>query len=580
MRRRSIRRWGSRSRALFAVAAAVAGSWGSVALFQAPASASGALVGTFTITAGACNGGTVTGSYFRMILQGGNASGPYLSNSDSSCSDQSYTPMSPGTDGGLETGVYQPQPSPAFDSKGNALASRIISPSNFYGVRYAASTQPTDPQTGLSVPPPEISVSGSALSGAVQAVSVSWNNQYFNQGSPKPDGSSPGDTTPVTGTYDAATGAYTLQWTSQVVGGPFNGFSGLWHLTGRFVAASGAAGSAGAAAAPTGRGSSTALPTSATSGSASTVPSSGAGAAAGAQASGPTATQAAGSSGTTGGSLLATRTTRRSGLSPPTWTVALVIAAGAVALGAFALLRSRRPLRIASAAVVAAALATLGTFALWPASVTTTVTHHRAAPSGGSGAAPTPQTSLSAPVDVAAPAAPVTLASSAPVPIAVSGASGSAPPATQSAPPGGGGAPPASATVQCPLGLPAAANSGGLQSLVAFAPAFGPWSSEGFALAPAYAPLLQLFGPVIAELVAQSPQAAPVLDPVLSTLQSLDTQGYTALSPLYGPYREQMLSAETQLASALAPYSEQLANSAAGSCLVDLESMLVSQTQP
>jgi hypothetical protein len=134
--------------------------------------------------------------------------------------------------------------------------------------------------------------------------------------------------------------------------------------------------------------------------------------------------------------------------------------------------------------------------------------------------------------------------------------------------------------VQCPLGLAPASNTGGLQSLVVFAPAFGPWSSEGFALAPAYAPLLQLFGPVIAQLAAQSPQAAPVLDPVLTTLETLATQGYTTVSPLYGPYREQMLGAETQLASALAPYSEQLANSAAGSCLVDLESLLVSQSQP
>jgi hypothetical protein len=68
---------------------------------------------------------------------------------------------------------------------------------------------------------------------------VTWNNQYFNQGSPKPDGSYPGNTRPATGTYDAGTGAFTLSWTSQVQGGPFDKFTGQWHLAGRFVPSSG-----------------------------------------------------------------------------------------------------------------------------------------------------------------------------------------------------------------------------------------------------------------------------------------------------------------------------------------------------
>ena len=40
----------------------------------------------------------------------------------------------------------------------------------------------------------------------------------------------------MTGTYNAKTHAYVLNWTSQVVGGPFNGFTGDWHLTGTFAA--------------------------------------------------------------------------------------------------------------------------------------------------------------------------------------------------------------------------------------------------------------------------------------------------------------------------------------------------------
>lgn len=95
-------------------------------------------------------------------------------------------------------------------------------------------------------------------------------------------------------------------------------------------------------------------------------------------------------------------------------------------------------------------------------------------------------------------------------------------------------------------------------------------------MAPAYAPLLQLFGPVIAEFAAQSGQGSAVSQPLLAALQSLDTAGFDLLQPLYGPEREQMLGYEAQFAAAVAPYSEQLAGSAAGACLVDLEGMLVS----
>jgi hypothetical protein len=223
---------------------------GALTLRQAlPAAATTPLVGTFTITAGSCSGGVATGTYLRMVLSGGtNAAGPYFSNSDSSCSDNTYTPLAPGADKGLVTGSYQPEPSPAFDGSGNALADLITAPVAFEGVRFATATNPVDPQTGLHVPAPSVELNGTALSGNVQSFAVSWNNQQFNQGSPKPDGSSPGNTTPVTGVYNPSTGAYTLQWSSQVVGGPFNGFSAFWNLTGIFIPAAGASPSAASGA--------------------------------------------------------------------------------------------------------------------------------------------------------------------------------------------------------------------------------------------------------------------------------------------------------------------------------------------
>ncbi|HEX6395702.1 MAG TPA: hypothetical protein VFZ97_19895 [Acidimicrobiales bacterium] len=337
-------------RSLVALAIVSAAVISPLLLQAAPASASTALVGTFDITAGSCNGGHVSGSYFRMILQGGNAGGPFLSNSDSTCSDQSYTPMAPGTDGGLATGRYQPQPSPAFDGSGNALAKRIITPARFYGVGYSASTQPTDPQTDKAVPAPQITVSGTALSGSVQAVSVSWNNQYFNQGSPKPDGTYPGDTTPVTGTYDPGSGSYTLQWTSQVVGGPFNGFSGLWHLTGRFVPAGSASSAISSSssvtpAAPASHGLSpaagakpagTAGSTPGAAASTATPPPNESSGASGASASSAQDAVGGGSNEVgAGGTALVTKVVAKSGLGIPAWAVALVIAAGVLGLGGF-----------------------------------------------------------------------------------------------------------------------------------------------------------------------------------------------------------------------------------------------------
>lgn len=193
------------------------------------------LSGMLSIDPGTCEDGPVTsGSYFRMVQSGGDLQdGPFVPNGDSPCGDASYTPLEPGTDGGLRLGEHQPTPDPPFDEDGHGLADRITAPQPWFAVRFALSTNPTDPQTGQGVPPPSIVHDGSGrLTGDVRALAASWNGQHFNQGSPKPDGSQPGHTRPVTGTYDPATGAYTLEWASQIVGGPFDGFTGVWYLEG------------------------------------------------------------------------------------------------------------------------------------------------------------------------------------------------------------------------------------------------------------------------------------------------------------------------------------------------------------
>mgnify|MGYP000601396485 CR=1 FL=1 len=202
------------------------------------AAASEPLYGLFRIDAGSCEsgGGISGGSYFQMTQPGGNpSSGPYVENGDSACSDKTATPVSPGSDGGFSTSVYQPNPSPAWDSNGNGTAGQIVKPQKWFGVDFASSTNATDPQAGRSVPVPEIRVDAQGnLSGDTSAYSTAWNNEHFNQGSPKPDGSKPGSTSGPTGTYDKATGRYVLEWTSTIQGGPFNNFTGTWHLEGTF----------------------------------------------------------------------------------------------------------------------------------------------------------------------------------------------------------------------------------------------------------------------------------------------------------------------------------------------------------
>jgi len=171
-----------------------------------------------------------TGSYFRMLLPG--ATDKYFRNPNSKARDKSYTLFVPGTAGGLRLGAYQQPPSPAFASDGFALADSIVRPMKFAGIDFSISTAPTDAQSGASDSAPQLNVIGSSLIGNLSAWTAEWNSIYFNQGSPKPGGSFPGLTRPVVGTYSAKTSAYQIIWYSLIVGGPFNGFTGYWHLQG------------------------------------------------------------------------------------------------------------------------------------------------------------------------------------------------------------------------------------------------------------------------------------------------------------------------------------------------------------
>jgi hypothetical protein len=192
------------------------------------AASSRALVGTFKLQRGTFSGGRPHGTYFGMLNPGGRG---YFKNPDSTSRDKRYTLGTPGSDGGLVTGRFQPHPTPPFDGRGNAKASRIIRPQPFTSIRFGVASLRVDPQTRKSVAAPTARVSGRRLTLRIPGFTAEWNKQYFNQGAPKPNGAGAA----ATGTYDPRTRHFVVTWRSQVVGGPFNSFSGFWHLEGTFV---------------------------------------------------------------------------------------------------------------------------------------------------------------------------------------------------------------------------------------------------------------------------------------------------------------------------------------------------------
>ncbi len=201
----------------------------------------GEISGTLLVDSGACDDlGTVSGSWFRMVEPGGNVvTGPFITNYDSICSDQTYSLLTNGSIG-LKSNVFQVHPNPAFDAATNGLAKEIFQPVQFYSVDFAVSTELIHPETGELLKPPRFFVERSQdeskpntgrLTANLSSLFIAWNGEFFEQGSPHPEGFIGATTTPF-GSINLESRRFTLQWTSQVVGGAFDGFIGEWQLTG------------------------------------------------------------------------------------------------------------------------------------------------------------------------------------------------------------------------------------------------------------------------------------------------------------------------------------------------------------
>ena len=95
----------------------------------------------------------------------------------------------------------------------------------FFGP-FGALTQSTDPTGTQTYAAPSIDLTGTTLTLGLDSWTAFWNGSLFNQGK-----ASAG----VTTTYDSGTHRWTADWKKTIVGGPFNGKTGYWHLEGTVV---------------------------------------------------------------------------------------------------------------------------------------------------------------------------------------------------------------------------------------------------------------------------------------------------------------------------------------------------------
>jgi hypothetical protein len=209
---------------------------------SSPTAQSSRLTGLFKITPGACATGKAkpSGSYLVVISA---AESKTVPNKQSECQNTAYTLLKPGTDDGLVTGEFQDVPGPAFDKQGDGRADRIVVPTKFGPYRFGIATNTHDQQGAANgaatYPQPEAIVSGSSLRVDLRSLVVTYHGpssstckQAYGVGCWELGSEN------ATGTYDAATGAYDINWFSGESFTP-KGDSIEVHFEGTFVPRSG-----------------------------------------------------------------------------------------------------------------------------------------------------------------------------------------------------------------------------------------------------------------------------------------------------------------------------------------------------
>jgi hypothetical protein len=162
-----------------------------------------------------------------------------VANPAGGCANKFYTPLSPGTEKGIETNQFQEDPTPTFDAHGDSLADAVIDPVSFLGEKFGISTDPDDVQDAASGPPafkpPTAIVRGTKLTLDLRSLNITYGGA--------PNSSCANDagygcwnlgSKAATGSYDPKTHQYVVQW---FVGETFTqlGDSMIVRLEGTFV---------------------------------------------------------------------------------------------------------------------------------------------------------------------------------------------------------------------------------------------------------------------------------------------------------------------------------------------------------
>jgi hypothetical protein len=194
--------------------------------------------GLFAPTAGSCTTSDArpSGSYLIVISA---AADKAVKNPKSRCANHDYTPLRPGTDGGLALGRFQSLPNPVFDAKRNSTAGKVFAPVDFGAFAIGFATTPRDEQDAPSgaptYPVPAATVSGSTLNVDLRSLVVTYAgppNSTCRQSSGL--GCWELGSRSATGTYDAATRHFVLDWFAGQSFTP-KGDSVEVHLEGTFV---------------------------------------------------------------------------------------------------------------------------------------------------------------------------------------------------------------------------------------------------------------------------------------------------------------------------------------------------------
>jgi hypothetical protein len=204
---------------------------------SAKAASATKLSGEFGITQGHCTTARAkpTGSYLVVVSA---AAGHALQNPAGGCANPAYTPLSPGTDGGLITGRFQGQPVHVFDAHRNSRAVRLLAPVRFGRYRLGFATSPRDEQDApggaAAYPPPAAIATGDALSVDLRSLVVTYAGRAgsscessFGLGCWELGSQN------ALGTYDATTHHYVVDWFTGASFTP-RGDSVEVHLEGAF----------------------------------------------------------------------------------------------------------------------------------------------------------------------------------------------------------------------------------------------------------------------------------------------------------------------------------------------------------